>query len=134
MYKTSFHLRLKYGILFSIKFEGIPKFMTTKKNVTQNVHAFTAAEQRAARSERVKVFEAEPYGWIAFTETGREREYHLFCEPQTKQLACTCADFVYRGNAEPGYECKHVSAVLKFIARRYLAYEYDPHRRQARVA
>ncbi len=108
--------------------------MTTKKNETQNVHAFTAAEQRAARSERVKVFEAEPYGWIAFSETGQEREYHLFCEPQTKQLACTCADFVYRGNAEPGYECKHVSATLKFIARRYLAYEYNPQRQQARVA
>jgi hypothetical protein len=108
--------------------------MSTKKNETSNVREFTPAEQRAARSERVKVFEAEPYGWIAFSETGAEREYHLFREPQTKQLACTCADFVYRGNAEPGYECKHVSAVLKFIARRYLALEYNPQRQNARVA
>lgn len=95
------------------------------------VREFTPAEQRAARSERVKVFEAEPYGWIARTEaeTGA-RDYHLFCEPQTRRLACTCADFVYRGNAEPGYECKHVSAVLKFIARAYLSREYDPQQQQ----
>lgn len=98
------------------------------------VHAFTPAEERAARSERVKVFEAEPYGWIARSEAGAERDYHLFCEPQTKRLACTCADFVYRGNAEPGYECKHVSAVLKFIARLYLVREYDPQKQMARVA
>lgn len=113
---------------------GVRFCMKEKKTETAKVHAFTPAEQRAARSERVKVFEAEPYGWIAFSETGVEREYHLFCEPQTRQLACTCADFVYRGNAEPGFECKHVSAVLKFIARRYLAFEYDPHRQRARVA
>lgn len=43
-------------------------------------------------------------------------------------------DFIYRGNAEPGYECKHVSAVLKFIARRYLACEYDPFQGRARAA
>ena len=106
-----------------------------KRGTTAKIHAFTPAEQRAARSERIKVFEAEPYGWIARSETGTaERDYHLFCEPETKHLACTCADFVYRGNAEPGFECKHVSAVLKFIARRYLASEYDPARQQARVA
>jgi hypothetical protein len=109
-------------------------FMSTKKIETAKVHNFTPAEQRAARSERVKVYEAEPYGWIAFSESGQEREYHLFCEPQTRHLACTCADFVYRGNAEPGYECKHVSAVLKFIARSYLAFEYDPRRQRARAA
>lgn len=105
----------------------------TKKSVASVVHALTPAEQRVARSERVKVFEAEPYGWIARSESETsERDYHLFCEPQTKRLACTCADFVYRGNAEPGYECKHVSAVLRFIAREYLAHEYDPHRQQQR--
>lgn len=114
--------------------------MKRKRNETAKIHVFTPAEERAARSERVKVYEAEPYGWIAFSEpsdasaTTPEREYHLFREPQTRQLACTCADFVYRGNAEPGYECKHVSAVLKFIARRYLAFEYDPQRQMARVA
>ncbi|MEJ7619151.1 MAG: hypothetical protein WKF30_19740 [Pyrinomonadaceae bacterium] len=104
---------------------------TTKKGAALVVHAFTPAEQRVARSERVKVFEAEPYGWIARSESAAgERDYHLFCEPQTKRLACTCADFVYRGNAEHGYECKHVSAVLRFIAREYLAHEYDPQRQQ----
>lgn len=102
-----------------------------KKNSASLIHAvFSPAEQRAARSERIKVDEAEPYGWIARSvaaDGGQEtRDYHLYCEPQTKLLACTCADFVYRGNAEPGYECKHVSAVLKFIARTFLAAEYDP--------
>jgi len=110
--------------------------VSAKKRAISKVHIFSAAEQRAARSERIKVFEAEPYGWIAHSETGGERDYHLFREPETKHLACTCADFIYRGNAEPGFECKHVSAVLKFIARYYLAHEYDPMRQQraARVA
>ena len=108
--------------------------MSTKKKEIATVHEFSAAERRAARSERIKVFEAEPYGWIARSESGAERDYHLFREPETKHLACTCADFIYRGNAEPGFECKHVSAVLKFIGRQYLAYEYDPHRQSARVA
>ena len=112
--------------------------VAAKKKETATVHDFTAAEQRAARSERIKVYEAEPYGWIACSESGtaEARDYHLFREPVTKHLACTCADFVYRGNAEPGFECKHVSATLKFIARQYLAYEYDPRRQQqqARVA
>ncbi|HYE65328.1 MAG TPA: hypothetical protein VD966_07090 [Pyrinomonadaceae bacterium] len=108
--------------------------MAKRKKEAAKVHAFSPAEQRAARSERIKVFEAEPYGWIAYSESGVERDYHLFCDPETKHLACTCADFIYRGNAEPGFECKHVSAVLKFIARRYLAREYDPHRQSTRAA
>ncbi|HEX8708997.1 MAG TPA: hypothetical protein VF723_12190 [Pyrinomonadaceae bacterium] len=108
--------------------------MSSRKRATAKIHVFTAAEQRAARSERDEVFEAEPYGWIARSETGADRDYHLFREPQTRHLACTCADFIYRGNAEPGFECKHVSAVLKFIGRQYLAYEYDPVKQRARVA
>jgi hypothetical protein len=95
---------------------------------------FTPSEQRSARAERVKVFEAEPYGWIAQSESGVERGYHLFRDPDTKALACTCADFIFRGNAEPGYECKHVAAVLKFVGRQYLKFEYDPRRQMARVA
>ena len=119
---------MKHVIIFDMKTRA-------KNRETAKVHAFTPAEQRAARSERVKVFEAEPYGWIARSESGApEQDYHLFRDPETKHLACTCADFVYRGNAEPGFECKHVSAVLKFIARRYLAEEYDPQRQMARVA
>lgn len=108
--------------------------MTTKKNAAAKVQAFTPAEQRAARSERIAVFEADPYGWIARSESGAERDYRLYCEPRIKHLACTCADFVYRGNAEPGFECKHVSAVLKFIARQYLKHEYDLRRRGGRAA
>jgi hypothetical protein len=108
--------------------------VSAKKREAATVHEFSAAERRAARSARIEVFEAEPYGWIARSETGGERDYHLFCEPETKHLACTCADFIYRGNAEPGFECKHVSAVLKFIARHFLAYEYEPARQRARVA
>lgn len=109
--------------------------MSDKKRNNSNVHDFTAAEKRAARAERVTVYEAEPYGWIARSETsGVERDYHLYRDPHTKHLACTCADFAFRGNAEPGFECKHVSAVLKFIARQYLATEYDPRKQMARVA
>ena len=98
------------------------------------VSEFTPAEQRSARAERIRVFEAEPYGWIAQSESGVERGYHLFSDPETRALACTCADFIFRGNAEPGYECKHVAAVLKFVGRQYLKFEYDPRRRMARVA
>lgn len=104
--------------------------LSMKKREIAKVHEFTPAERRAARSARVQVFEAEPYGWIARSETGAEKDYHLFCEPQTRHLACTCADFIYRGNAEPGFECKHVAAVLKFIARQYLAREYNPRDQQ----
>ncbi|HEX8746695.1 MAG TPA: hypothetical protein VF717_05795 [Pyrinomonadaceae bacterium] len=109
--------------------------MTTKKRQIVKKEDFSPAEQRAARSERILVNEAEPYGWMARSESGAEADYHLFCEPQTRRLACTCADFIFRGNAEPGYECKHVSAVLKFIARRFLETEYNPRNQQhARAA
>lgn len=111
---------------------------TAKKKSVTKIQDFTPAEQRSARAERVKVFEAEPYGWIAQSEaTTEERGYHLFRDPETRTLACTCADFIFRGNAEPGFECKHVAAVLKFIGREYLKNEYDPRRQQqqrARVA
>lgn len=107
--------------------------MKTKKQTTK-LEAFTPAEQRAARSERVVVYEAEPYGWIARSESGDGQDYHLFCEPETRRLACTCGDFIFRGNADPGYECKHVVATLKFIARQYLSTQYDPRRQRARVA
>jgi hypothetical protein len=106
--------------------------MKTKKKSPAPI--FTPAEERAARSERIEVNEAEPYGWMARSESGTEQDYHLFREPRTKQLACTCADFVFRGNAEPGYECKHVSAVLKYIGRRYLAEDYDPQRQHPQAA
>ena len=105
--------------------------MTTKK---QTKVTFTPAEQRAARSERIQVRDAEPYGWIAFSEADRGHNYHLFRNPETRRLVCTCADFIYRGDAEPHYECKHVSAALKYIARQYLARDYDPHRQYARKA
>ncbi|HEV7905644.1 MAG TPA: hypothetical protein VGO96_17520 [Pyrinomonadaceae bacterium] len=107
--------------------------MSSKKQTTK-AQIFSAAEQRAARSERIEVREAEPYGWIAFSESGVEQNYHLFRDPETKRLACTCADFIYRGDAEPRYECKHVSATLKYIARQYLERDYDPQRQYARTA
>jgi hypothetical protein len=95
----------------------------------KTVEIFTPAEQRSARSERIDVRDADPYGWIAFSESGAdEQSYHLFRNPETKRLVCTCADFIYRGDHEPAYECKHVSAALKYIARQYLAREYDPRR------
>ncbi|MDT5159174.1 MAG: hypothetical protein QOC99_2582 [Acidobacteriota bacterium] len=110
------------------------RMKTTEKKRGAKPEVFTPAEQRSARADRVKVFEAEPYGWIAQSESGVERGYHLFRDPDTRALACTCADFIFRGNAETGYECKHVAAVLKFIGREYLKFEYDPRRQMARVA
>ena len=107
---------------------------TEKKRAAGKVQQFTPAEQRSARAERVKVFEAEPYGWIAQSESGVEAGYHLFCDPETKALACTCADFIFRGNAETGFECKHVAAVLKYLGRQYLRHDYDPRRQRARAA
>ena len=98
--------------------------MNAKKKLIGKVSSFTPAEERAARSERIEVNEAVPYGWMARSESGAEQDYHLYCEPRTRRLACTCADFVFRGNAEPGYECKHVSAVLKYLGRRYLIEDY----------
>ena len=103
--------------------------MSTKSQ-TKKVGAFTPAEQRAARSERIEVRDAEPYGWIAFSETGAEQSYHLFRNPETRRLACTCADFIYRGDQDPLYECKHVSATLKYVARQYLAREYVSERKR----
>ena len=102
-----------------------------KKGGTGAVVAFSPAEKRAARSERIKVAEAMPYGWIAHSESGSEQDYRLYCDPAARRLVCTCADFIFNGNGEPGFECKHVSAVLKFIAREYLRREYDPLRQQA---
>jgi hypothetical protein len=86
---------------------------------------FSPAEQRAAKAERVQVSEAEPYGWVAESESKKE-SYVLYADPFTKQLVCTCADYIYRGKDDPRYECKHVSAVLKFLGRWYLANLYDP--------
>src|SRR5215218_4470653 len=125
-HETVFHPRRLCATILVMK--------TTEKKRGGKVEQFTPAEQRSARAARVKVFEAEPYGWIAQSESGVERGYHLFRDPDTRALACTCADFIFRGNAEPGYECKHVAAVLKFIARQYLKFEYDPRRQMSRVA
>lgn len=107
--------------------------MKTKK-LKKGTDAFTPAEQRAARSERVIVREAHPYGWMAHSEANAEQTYHLFREPETKRLACTCADFIFRGDADATYECKHITAALKFIAREYLKNEYDPRKQYENAA
>jgi hypothetical protein len=99
--------------------------MAAKKSENR-FHNFTPEEERAARSERVKVRDAEPYGWVAYSDSEGGKKYHLICSVKTKALTCTCADFVYRGKREPGYECMHISAVLKFVGRNYLAKEYNP--------
>ncbi len=104
---------------------------TEKKRESSQAEVFSPAEQRAARSERIRVVEAEPYGWMAFSESEDANLYRLYRDPASNHLACTCGDFVFRCNAEPGYECKHVVATLKFIARQYLASEYDPHKQRA---
>ncbi len=98
--------------------------MSSKKQAIEE-RKFTAAEERAAKAERVNVSEAQPYGWVARSASGKEF-YILYSSPYTKRLVCTCADYIYRGKDDPDYECKHVSAVLKFLGRWYLANEYDP--------
>src|SRR5438093_9234682 len=105
-----------------------------KKGKSDNSPPLTPAELRAARSESVKVSEAKPYGWVAHSESGSEQDYHLYLEPYTKRLVCTCADIIFRGNGEPGFECKHIAATLKFIARHYLATEYNPFRQSTNAA
>ncbi len=105
--------------------------MKTRKQTKED---FTPAEQRAARSERIHVSDAEPYGWMAYSESDEAQAYHLFRNPESKRLVCTCADFIFRGDADHSYECKHVSATLKFIARHYLAHEYDPRRQYKHAA
>ena len=105
--------------------------MRTKKNQSTKTPTYTPAEQRAARSERIEVSDAEPYGWIAHSESNDEQSYHLFREPTAKRLVCTCADFIFRGDADPHYECKHITATLKYIARQYLAHEYVAERHKA---
>ncbi|HEV2705617.1 MAG TPA: hypothetical protein VGV59_06805 [Pyrinomonadaceae bacterium] len=107
--------------------------MNTKKR-TQKTEVFTPAEQRAARSARIVVSDAEPYGWMAHSESHPEQVYHLFRDPETRRLVCTCADFIFRGDAAQNYECKHISAVLKYIGRRYLELEYDPQKQYRRAA
>jgi hypothetical protein len=98
--------------------------MNAKKQEPR-VDLYSPAEKRAARAERVQVTEAEPYGWVAASEMGREK-YILYADPFHKRLVCTCADFIYRSKDGSPYECKHVTAVLKFIGRWYLTNEYDP--------
>ena len=109
--------------------------MSDKKKVKpDHSSTLTPSELRAARSERVKVSEAKPYGWLADSASSGEQSYHLYLEPYTRRLVCTCADFIFRGNGEPGFECKHISATLKFIARHYLLTEYDPFQQSNKAA
>jgi hypothetical protein len=95
--------------------------MSSKKQLVEE-YGFTAAEQRAARAERVSVTEAEPYGWIAVSESGKET-YILYSSP-----------YIYRGKDDSAYECKHISAVLKYIGRWYLVHDYDPLRQICKSA
>ena len=43
---------------------------TTEQKRGAKVEQFTPAEQRSARADRVKVFAAEPDGWLAQSESG----------------------------------------------------------------
>ena len=98
---------------------------------TRKPPVFTPLEERAARGLRIRVEEAEPYGWFAHSETGGQ-PYHLHVNPETRALVCTCADACFRGG-DLNYQCKHTIAVKLFVADHYLKYEYDP-RHRPRVA
>src|SRR4051794_36708134 len=98
-----------------------------------NLQNLTPEERRAVRAERLSVREAEPYGWICSSGSDDGNVYHLFVDPDTKTLSCICADFIFRGNGDSRYECKHVSAVLKFVGRLAIQSDYylRPVERQA---
>lgn len=91
---------------------------------------FSPLEERAARGIRIRVVDAEPYGWFAHSEAQGE-PYHLYVDPQTRKLVCVCADACFRGDVIR--QCKHIVAVKLFIADLYLKQEYDP-QRQIRAA
>jgi len=97
--------------------------LKTKKRLF-NSKPLSSSERRAVRAEHIRVEDADPCGWMAYSEANAEQVYHLFCEPETRHLVCTCADFIFRGDAELFYECKHISATLKHIARSYLSNSY----------
>lgn len=101
------------------------------KKPTRRAPVFTRLEERAARGIRIRVEDAEPFGWFAHSEGGGE-PYHLFLNPENRALQCTCADACFRGD-EIGNQCKHSIAVLLHVARTYLRQEYDP-QRQLRAA
>ncbi len=86
---------------------------------------FSEAEKRAARSERITVCEAFPFGWLAQSESREGSSYRVFCEPTSRLLVCDCADFTFRGGGEPGANCKHTIAVTRFIGAQYLSREYS---------
>ena len=77
--------------------------------------SFSEAEKRAARSERIVVTDALPYGWTAYSESQEGESYRLFREPGTKLLVCSCGDFIFRGGrrarlqlqARPGHPASH---------------------------
>lgn len=102
-----------------------------KANQITELRTLSPAERRAVRAERIRIEEAEPYGWIAYSEASPGQVYHLFCDPDTRRLVCTCADFIFRSDLEFNYECKHIAAALKRIARDYLATAYEPHKQRS---
>jgi len=100
----------------------------SNKNKIGEVKTLSSAERRAVRAEHVQVEDAEPYGWMARSNKNRDHVYHLFCDPATHRLVCTCADFIFRSDLSLNYECKHITATLKHIARCYLNTTYTPHK------
>lgn len=80
--------------------------------------ALSATELRSARSERIEVRELSGGGYVASSELNPSEPYLIYTEPKEKRLTCTCGDYVFRGNDDPAFECKHILAVLKFIGRK----------------
>ena len=100
--------------------------VSNNSKMVADLKSLSPAERRAVRAERIQIEDAEPYGWMARSEARPDQVYHLFCDPETRRLVCTCADFIFRSDLEKSYECKHVSAALKHIARQYLVNSYHP--------
>ena len=109
------------------------RFRSAPTKCRQQLPRFTPAEQRLARSHRIRIEEAEPCGWFACSEHERE-PYYIFADPQAEhQLICACPDFLYHGDAQPGFTCKHIAACLRFIALQYLKHQYTPRKKLDRL-
>ena len=114
-----------------IENRAAPPHQRTRK---RREEPFTAAEKRSARARRILVSEASLFGWTARSEINAGERYHLFREPTAKNLVCACRDFIFRGNSNSGYSCKHVLTTLRFIGSLYLQTEYDPRAQFARIS
>ena len=79
----------------------------------------SAKELRAARALRITVTESGDGGWIAQSESVIDERYLIYQHPEG-HLTCTCADYIFRSNDYPQFNCKHTNATYVFVGQQYL--------------